>query len=317
MKRVAIVGVEGSGKTVLLAGLGDLYSHPDAQGYFLSPKDFRTSAYVAEKIGRMREGAWPAATAEDALQGLDWTLRRKSPSGGAPSDVLEISCLDFAGEIYRRAFVEPEKVPADDENRRQVEALWDYVARADMLLVLVNLRDVIFHGTANRRVHEAMWVTNGLLDEALRKRSGRVRPRAAIVLSQADSYRGTIDACGGPLRTLEKYLPHLANNYGWLPVLEACAVDRTTLDANGLPVPAPDFSTKGLVPIMDWILGRDGTPESKDGPVSSPAADAPAATGNGDNGVDADAVADAVHKIFVVAVILLVVFIVLAKVCQW
>ncbi|MBQ8111719.1 MAG: hypothetical protein IJ146_00800 [Kiritimatiellae bacterium] len=28
MKKVAIVGVEGSGKTVMLAGLGDLYTYP-------------------------------------------------------------------------------------------------------------------------------------------------------------------------------------------------------------------------------------------------------------------------------------------------
>ena len=37
MKKVAIVGVESSGKTVMLAGLGDLYTYPDADGYFLAP----------------------------------------------------------------------------------------------------------------------------------------------------------------------------------------------------------------------------------------------------------------------------------------
>ena len=40
MKKVAIIGVEGSGKTVMLAGLGDLYSHADDDGYFLSPQNF-------------------------------------------------------------------------------------------------------------------------------------------------------------------------------------------------------------------------------------------------------------------------------------
>ena len=30
MKKVAIVGVEGSGKTVMLAGLGELYSRPSS-----------------------------------------------------------------------------------------------------------------------------------------------------------------------------------------------------------------------------------------------------------------------------------------------
>ena len=44
MKKVAIVGVEGSGKTVMLAGLGDLYTCPDEEGYFLAPKNFGTAA---------------------------------------------------------------------------------------------------------------------------------------------------------------------------------------------------------------------------------------------------------------------------------
>ena len=40
MKKVAIVGVEGSGKTVMLAGLGELYARPDENGFFLAPKDY-------------------------------------------------------------------------------------------------------------------------------------------------------------------------------------------------------------------------------------------------------------------------------------
>ena len=56
MKKVAIVGVEGSGKTVMLAGLGELYSHSDENGYFLGPKNYQTASYVAEKIARMRRG---------------------------------------------------------------------------------------------------------------------------------------------------------------------------------------------------------------------------------------------------------------------
>ena len=104
MKKVAIVGVEGSGKTVMLAGLGELYSHPDADGYFLAPKNYATASYVAEKIAKMRRGEWPVATAEDVLQGLDWTLKRWWGERQRPEDVCEVSCLDFAGEVYRLAF---------------------------------------------------------------------------------------------------------------------------------------------------------------------------------------------------------------------
>ena len=112
MRKVAIVGVEGSGKTVMLAGLGDLYSRPDANGCFLGPKNFQTATYVADKIARMRRGEWPMATAEDVMQGLDWTLRQRQGEGQRPRDLCEVSCLDFAGEVYRYAFVREEAVPS-------------------------------------------------------------------------------------------------------------------------------------------------------------------------------------------------------------
>ena len=125
MKKVAIVGVEGSGKTVMLAGLGELYARPDENGYFLAPKNFQTASYVAGKIARMRRGEWPMATAEDVLLGLDWTLRRRQGDGERPRDVCEVSCLDFAGEVYRYAFVRENATPSSSARQKspRVEAM--------------------------------------------------------------------------------------------------------------------------------------------------------------------------------------------------
>ena len=255
MKKVAIVGVEGSGKTVMLAGLGELYSRPDDKGYFLAPKDFNTSAYVAELMERLRSGSWPAATADDAFQGLEWTLRRRSDVGGRPTDICELSCLDFPGEVYRKAFVETTD-RRSEEMQRKVEALWNYIERADSLIVLVNLGDVIVRGLADRRVHESIWVTSAILEQALKERPGKTIPKAAIVLSQADSYAATIEACGGAKGALDKYLPNVYNSFGWLDVFAAYAVDKTCLDDDGNLLPAPGFTNEGLRPIMDWLLDR-------------------------------------------------------------
>ncbi len=256
MKKVAIVGVEGSGKTVMLAGLGDLYSRPDDKGYFLTPKDFNTSSYVAELMGRLRNGIWPAATADDLFQGLEWTLRRRSDTGGRPTDICELSCLDFPGEVYRKAFVDT-KGQRSEEMQRQIAVLWNYIERADSLIVLVNLGDVITHGLADRRVHESIWVTSAILEQALKERPGRVVPKTAIVLSQADVYEATINECGGAKGALEKYLPHVYNSYGWLDAFAAYTVDKTRLDDDGVVVPDPAFTTEGLRPIMDWLLDKE------------------------------------------------------------
>ena len=251
MKKVAIVGVEGSGKTVMLAGLGDLYTYPDEEGYFLSPKNFGTATYVADKIERMRKGEWPSATAGDEMQGLDWTLKRNMPEEGRrPKPVCEVSFLDFAGEVYRTAF----GIGTGDASlAEQANELKRYISEADDLIVLINLRDVIAHGIRDKRVQEAMWITKAILDTALAEESGHKAPRAAIVLSQADSYADTIKDCGGAKGVLRKYLPHVANNYGWLDLFAASAVDKTMLDDNGNQIPSPDFQSQNLRVVMDWI----------------------------------------------------------------
>ena len=271
MKKVAIVGVEGSGKTVMLAGLGELYSHSDENGYFLGPKNYQTASYVAEKIARMRRGEWPMATADDVMQGLDWTLRQRRGDHERPRDVCEVSCLDFAGEVYRAAFGIRQSAPPHLGD--EVLKLKDYIRAADGVIVLINLRDVIVRGEHEPRVQEAMWITNGMLSVALEERSGRKAPRAAIVLSQADSYAETIKACGGPKGVLAKYLPDVANNYYWLDIMAVSAVDKTVLDDNGNVVPAPDFQPTQLRMIMDWIL--DDMPVPVRGGASRPAARRP------------------------------------------
>lgn len=265
MRKVAIVGVEGSGKTVMLAGLGELYSQPDEDGYFLAPKNYSTVRYVDEKIARMRKGEWPAATAEDLLQGLDWALRKKS-SAGCPQDVCSLSCLDFAGEVYRKAFC----ANGSHEESKEEKSLKRYVDDCDDLIVLINLRDVITAGMKDQRVQESMWMTNAILDYALEGSKGqetekRKQKRAAIVLSQADSYMSTIESCGGAAKVLETYLPHVYNCYDWLDIFEASAVDLVHVDEEGNVFPHPDFKPTLLKPIMDWIKNgvNDGNSEQE------------------------------------------------------
>ncbi len=265
MKKIAIVGVEGSGKTVMLAGLGELYSRPDAEGYFLAPKNFGTASYVMDVVARMRGGEWPSATAEDVMRGLDWTIKRDRGAGQRPEVVGELSCLDFAGEVYRAAFgIRSETKGGENEAELSelVDKLRSYIQKADVLLVLINLRDVIANGCRDRRVQESMWITNAILNTALGD-DAKSGLRAAIVLSQADCYADTIRTCGGEKEVLRRHLPHVYNNYSWLDTFAVSSVDRTVLDADGNRVPAHDFTMTGLKPIMDWVLkGLQGDDES-------------------------------------------------------
>ena len=100
MKNVVIVGVEGSGKTVLLACLGEHYKKPDADGYFLKPKDFETIAYTSSIVARLHEGVWSSATAEDSFVDLSWQLCHSAgpeapatQQGGYPFSILLVRSI--------------------------------------------------------------------------------------------------------------------------------------------------------------------------------------------------------------------------------
>ncbi len=253
MKKVAIVGVEGSGKTVMLAGLGELYARPDENGFFLEPKNRETASYVSSKIARMRRGIWPLATPDDVMQGLNWVLRRQTDPDRRPQDFCEVSFLDFPGEVYRAAFGDKEGFPRR-EIAASVESLKGYVKRADVLMVLVNLRDVITNSYGDGRVQESTWITKSILDTALGEGGKKAATRAVIVLSQADSYAETIRLYGGPKGVLDKYLPNVASCYGFLDVIAVSVVSKTVLDAQGNVVPSSDFQLDGLKALVKWIV---------------------------------------------------------------
>ena len=257
MKKVAIVGVEGSGKTVMLACLGELYTTPDEHGYFLRPENFETAAYVTDKITRMRKGEWPMATAEDAMQGLNWTLCRRQSGGGMPEEVCKISFLDFAGEVYRAAF--GIRKGEDESLSDEIDQLNEYISEADDLIVLINLRDVIDKGVSDKRVQESVWITSSILDTVFNGSAGK-GPRASIAITQADSYADTIRTYGGARGVLAEYLPHVSNSYDWLDIYDVTAVDKTVLDDDGNSIPAPDFKPVGLQVLMNWIIN----PQEKD-----------------------------------------------------
>ena len=246
MKKIAIVGVEGSGKTVMMAAMGEQWERPDERGYFLSPENAEAFGFSKSVMAILRSGKWPSASSHDEVRHLDWSLQRRQD--GNLEKIADISMLDYAGEVYRQTFGGEKREGYDS----QVATLRSHVDEADVLIVLVNLSDVISGSMSNRRTRDAMWLTKSVLDYALGDKPRR--PHAAIVFTQADSYREIISANGGTAATLKKYLPHVANLYDDLPIFTASAIDRTVIGSDGLPIPAPGFQSVGLRELVDWMI---------------------------------------------------------------
>ena len=161
-----------------------------------------------------------------------------------------MSCLDFAGEVYRSAF-------SGGKNQglvAQAEELKYYLREADTIVLLLNLRDSITHGVGDKRAIDTEYSALAMLKFVLEPDDDAQRlPRVLLALSQTDAYSATIEACGGPRETLAKYLPVVASSFGYLDVVAVNSCG-TTIDDHGDSVPDRNLSLVGLKPMVDWML---------------------------------------------------------------
>ena len=253
MKKIAIVGVEGSGKTVLMAAMGDKYKSPDANGIFLKPVNRETFAYCEKLMGQMQDGKWPIATGKAITDNLRWTLIKKI-SDGNDDRIAELSFLDFGGEIYRLAFGGGVHDEPDADTKNAITQLRSHVEEAEVLIVLVNLSDIINGKRNEERTIEMNWLSQAILSFAYDEAN---KTSVALVFTQADSYAETIAACGGLRGVLTKYMPTVDTSYGKrLALFSVAAVNKTipAPDGSGFQVPSPDFKPQGLENLVSWVV---------------------------------------------------------------
>ena len=251
MSKISIVGVEGSGKTTLMAAFGEKYERPDENGYSLDPKDERTYATISTLTGAMRNGEWPASTEKSRVNALSWTLLHRS--GDRVDELCDLSFLDYAGEVYRLAFGQ---TPTDEErapHAAQIAALKDHVESASALAILVNLSDVINGNRRDPKVQQMVFLTGNLIKMAVQRVGEK---HVALVFSQADKYQEAIEALGGLPQVLDKYLPLVATRFPKLRMFAVSAVGRTVVDAQGNENPPPDYQPTGLEELMEWVSGH-------------------------------------------------------------
>lgn len=253
MVKVAILGVEGSGKTVLFSVMGDRYETSDRNGLFLTPLSYETYSYCKKGMAALRKGEWPSATTPDAYVELDWDLMEKGWAG--KRSLARLSFLDFAGEVYRKAFGGERREDGTAAERNAVERLRLHVKEADVLIVLADLSKIINGDEGDARTIEMNWLTQAMLSFVYEEAAGK---SVALAFTQADRYEETLRQCGGVRGALAKYLRVVDSNYGdRLSLFEVSAVDRTvpSPDDPAVFLPASDFGSRGLEELMKWLVG--------------------------------------------------------------
>ncbi len=250
MKKISIVGVEGSGKTVLASILGEKYAAPDKNNLSLKAKTSKTFEFCTSIVAAMRKGEWPQATLPGEMSCLEWQLlyHKKSASTTVLGDIM---LLDFAGEVYRQAFGKRSKEDVLIDFQEDVTELRSHVAKSDVLIVMVNLKDVVNVDRTNPRTLEMLWLTQDIIEYAKSHGVGDV----AIALSQSDRYCQIIRHCGNPKNTFKKYMTHVDSAFPKIPVFSISAVDKVVMNGSN-EVPAMDFNSTGLDELVKWISKR-------------------------------------------------------------
>ncbi len=255
MSNISIVGVEGSGKTVLMSAICDKYSTADSSGVFMAPGNQDASKFRTINSNVLRTGRWPVATIVN--KSLDWELYQEQRNDN-PKIIGTLSFLDFAGELYRLIYgqhTKEKQEPYEDE----IKQVTHHIKESDLLLVVINLTDLINGSAANERTIETKWITYSVIkNAALYKYTGsnKSKKEIAIVFTQADLYRDVIAECGGEVGILRKFLPDVYNMYRVCPIFSVAAVNKTVPDANGNQIPAADYASEGIDELMAWVLSK-------------------------------------------------------------
>ena len=220
MSKMLFLGVEGSGKSTLTAAFVAYLSKHAEWGWSLRPENKEAFAFSSQMIPKFVAGELPGQTAR--FRRLEWSLCYENE----PYVSLEI--LDYPGEVYRLAFLDPE----DDPNpsslaarqrsyENEIKELMGYLVRADQIFLLFNLNDSKDLGTNNDNL-DAVWVTVSALKILSRLEA---KPEVSLLLTQADRFASELADEGEAKRILGKYVPVITQHFNDLNATFISALD--------------------------------------------------------------------------------------------
>lgn len=246
---IAIIGLEGSGKTVLATTLAKRLSAIDERGIFLNPQGTRTFKYVEKVWHTLQSGEWPPSTPPGELFELRWRLH----VGQLECDVR---LADAPGQDLRAIFGDDQIYQMDSLPQR-LQPLAQYCRSADIVLFLIDLEDFLGTGDAMQRTENEAAIKSAM--DFLRT-DIRLR-RVCMVLTKGAQYRETARQHGGWRALLSEQMPlifgaHIALGNMAVYVVDAVADVGVGVDEYGLPqrFPKPGFRSQGLDALVQWLV---------------------------------------------------------------
>lgn len=241
--KIAIVGLESSGKSIFTACFAKKFERMDDKGRAMVAMNYPTKSFTDKSWSDLRSGEWLPSTPPGSLFNYAWKIN-------GPQMDFDLHVVDAPGHDIRSLFTTG-SIHDKDGNH---QALAKYCREADIVLLLINLKD--YEGIANQARQTANdWAPQAVLQEIL----NRPGTHCAILLTQMDIYEPRMNQVGSPEKLLRDILPQVHAQFvssGKVPVLPVASVNQTVATVrDGIPmkVPAPNFESRGFDAVMDWV----------------------------------------------------------------
>lgn len=258
---VAIVGTEGSGKTVLMATLAARFSEHGSR-YYMRAMTKKTEQYVRHSFERLngdfkdpetgerQPPGWVASTDPGVMLDFLWSVSLHS------KPICDVRMVDAAGQDFRQMF--GDDLALDEERlSAQQRKLYAYVRDAAIIMLTVNLADFVGEEDSDRRSTNE-WALRFVVDHVLEKHPDKI---GLLVFTGMHRYAQYLKQHGSWVEVARQYLPGatkaaLANKR--LEVMAVSAVNETELDPHGgtQPVPKRNFTSTGLEELLAWLVSQ-------------------------------------------------------------
>ncbi|MDR1483338.1 MAG: hypothetical protein LBT09_00790 [Planctomycetaceae bacterium] len=245
--QIALIGTEGSGKTVLTTVLAKKLSQPTSNGLCMIPIGTKTAVHIEKVWEILQSGEWVESTRAGRPSALHWNLKIGNKQA-------EMKLIDSAGQDLRKLF--GDEAYQDPNLPEQDKLLIEHIRSSSILIILINLRDFIAETDIGRKIESQMSLKAAL--EFVNKDNDK---QVAVVLPQYDEYQAKImQHYGSAKEFVRKELEYLYNSQSdnWKENLfPVAAVNDTEIrndkDGRSRKVPKRNFRSAGLAPLIDWL----------------------------------------------------------------
>ncbi|MEU9301475.1 hypothetical protein [Streptomyces sp. NPDC048269] len=137
--QVVALGLQGSGKTLLLASMYHRLKSPAGQSYFLkaSPEDvLHLNQWYSQMADTAVEAGWPPGTAKGETRHFTFTVKTQIAEGVRPRPMLHLKYLEYAGELL----TEPQAPGSTVQ-----EELYNNIRQADAMIGIIDGNNVRQH----------------------------------------------------------------------------------------------------------------------------------------------------------------------------